>query len=175
MSTPTLWTHALDTPMGPMGAAFDAKGRLKALGFLEPDITVPTVGKTAAGDQAFRFLRAQLDSYFRRTLRTFNVPLAPEGTDFQLRVWKELQEIPYGTTQSYLELSRRLGDEKAIRAVGRANGANPIAILIPCHRVIGSDGALVGYAGGMERKRSLLELEGVLRKEAQAPSLFEGL
>jgi methylated-DNA-[protein]-cysteine S-methyltransferase len=157
-----------------MGAAFDAKGRLLALDFLQPDITVPTQGRTGAGDQAFRFLRTQMEAYFRRTLRTFNVPLAPEGTEFQQRVWKALQEIPYGATLSYLELAKRLGDEKAIRAVGRANGANPIAILIPCHRVIGTDGALVGYAGGMERKRALLELEGVLRKEDKAPSLFEG-
>ena len=100
--------------------------------------------------------------------------MAPEGTDFQIRVWKELQLIPYGKTLSYLDLSRRLGDEKAIRAVGRANGANPIAILIPCHRVIGADGSLTGYAGGLARKRALLEREGVLHQEERAPALFEG-
>lgn len=187
MSAPTLWTHTLDTPLGPMGCVFDAKGRLRIFGFLDPDDTVIIEGRTAGGDQGFKFLRTQLEAYFRGNLRTFNVPLAPEGTDFQMRVWKELQHIPYGKTLSYLELSRRLGDDKAIprethaspgiycRAVGRANGANPIAILVPCHRVIGTDGSLVGYGGGMERKRSLLELEGVIRKEEKAPALFEGL
>lgn len=174
MTSPIVWSHALDTPLGPMGAVFDGGGRLKALGFLDEDDTALFGGRCPAGDKAFKFLRTQLEAYFKGNLRTFNVPLAPEGTDFQIRVWKELQHIPYGKTLSYLELSRRLGDEKAIRAVGRANGANPIAILIPCHRVIGVDGSLTGYAGGLERKRALLEREGVLHKEERAPALFEG-
>lgn len=169
-----VWSHALDTPLGPMGAVFDEGGRLKALGFLAEDDTAIFGGSCNAGDKAFKFLRTQLNAYFQGNLRTFNVPLAPEGTDFQRRVWKELQLIPYGRTTNYLELSRRLGDEKAIRAVGQANGANPIAILVPCHRVIGSDGSLTGYAGGLARKRILLEREGVLHKEERAPALFEG-
>lgn len=172
MTLTIVWSHALDTPLGPMGAVFDSGGRLKALGFLDQEDTAIFGGQCPAGDQAFKFLKTQLAAYFQGNLRTFNVPLAPEGTDFQRRVWKELQAIPYGKTISYLELSRRLGDEKAIRAVGRANGANPIAILIPCHRVIGADGSLTGYAGGLERKRALLEREGVLRKEDKAPALF---
>lgn len=174
MTAPIVWSHALDTPLGRMGVAFDSKGRLKAFGFLEADVVPVLVGRCPASDQAFKFLRTQLDAYFKGNLRTFNVPLAPEGTEFQLRVWKELQHIPYGKTISYLELSQRLGDVKAIRAVGRANGANPIAILVPCHRVIGADGSLTGYAGGLGRKRLLLELEGVLHKEECAPALLEG-
>jgi methylated-DNA-[protein]-cysteine S-methyltransferase len=156
-----------------MGAAFDGKGRLKAFGFLRKDAAPELEGQGPAGDQAFKFLRTQLEAYFKGNLRTFNVPLLPEGTDFQLRVWKELQRIPYGRTMSYLELAHGLGDAKALRAVGRANGANPIAILIPCHRVIGADGSLTGYAGGLERKRALLELEGVLPRASSQPPLFE--
>ena len=94
-----------------------------------------------------------------------------EGTEFQRRVWKVLQQIPYGQAVTYLELARRLGDEKCIRAAARANAANPIAILIPCHRVIGSDGSLVGYAGGLDMKEFLLRLEGVLPKAPPQPRL----
>lgn len=89
----------------------------------------------------------------------FTVPLALEGSPFRLRVWEELQHIPYGKTISYRQLARRLGDVKCIRAAGSANGRNPVAIIVPCHRVIGSNGSLVGYAGGMERKKWLLEHE----------------
>lgn len=98
----------------------------------------------------------QLRQYFEGTRDRFELPLAPKGTDFQLRVWRELERIPFGTTISYRELARRVGDPKASRAVGAANGRNPIAIVIPCHRVIGADGSLTGYAGGVERKAALL-------------------
>ncbi|MFT3871243.1 MAG: methylated-DNA--[protein]-cysteine S-methyltransferase [Nocardioides sp.] len=103
---------------------------------------------------------AQLRSYFARERRDFDLPLAPVGTEFQQRVWKELIRIPYGETTSYGELARRLGlTNAASRAVGHANGQNPIPIVIPCHRVIGADGTLTGYAGGIERKQTLLEVE----------------
>ncbi|RPI61177.1 MAG: methylated-DNA--[protein]-cysteine S-methyltransferase, partial [Ignavibacteriales bacterium] len=95
----------------------------------------------------------------------FDVPLDIEGTDFQKRVWNELRNIPYGKTISYKTLSEKLGDVKAIRAVGKANGQNPIAIIIPCHRVIGANGSLVGYAGGLDIKEKLLHLEGALNPE----------
>lgn len=101
----------------------------------------------------------QLEEYFSGVRRTFEIPLRPTGTGFQRRVWTALQEIPYGTTLSYGALASRLGDLGAVRAVGAANGANPIPILIPCHRVVGSNGSLVGYGGGLDRKRALLELE----------------
>jgi methylated-DNA-[protein]-cysteine S-methyltransferase len=101
----------------------------------------------------------QLDAYFAGTLRRFDLALAPEGTPFQQRVWRALLDIPYGETVSYGELARRIGRPAAVRAVGAANGQNPLAIVIPCHRVIGSDGRLVGYGGGLAMKAALLELE----------------
>lgn len=107
----------------------------------------------------------QLTEYFAGTRKKFNVPLDVEGTEFQKRVWKELQKIPYGKTISYKTLSENLGDVKAIRAVGTANGKNPIAIIIPCHRVIGENGKLIGYASGLGIKEKLLHLEGALNPE----------
>lgn len=103
----------------------------------------------------------QLDEYFANKRNTFDLPLAPEGTNFQKRVWDELLTIPFGKTTTYLNMAKRLGDEKVIRAAASANGKNPIAIIIPCHRVIGSDGKLTGYAGGLWRKEWLLKHEGV--------------
>jgi len=110
----------------------------------------------------------QLDEYFAGKRNEFRIKTNPSGTSFQEGVWKELLNIPYGTTISYLELSRRLNNEKAIRAVGSANGKNPINIIIPCHRVIGADGSLTGYGGGLWRKKWLLEHEAkVSGKEIQ--------
>ena len=111
------------------------------------------------GDRGFATVRRQLEEYFAGGRRTFDVVLAPPGTAFQQRVWDELQRIDYGQTISYAELAARIGRPTAIRAAGAANGANPISILIPCHRVIGSDGSLTGYGGGLEAKRALLDLE----------------
>jgi len=107
----------------------------------------------------FRKCIAQLQAYFAGELQFFDLPLAPEGTAFQLNVWRRLCEIPYGETISYGELARRIGNPNASRAVGLANGANPIPIVIPCHRVIGSNGKLTGYGGGLPIKERLLALE----------------
>jgi len=101
----------------------------------------------------------QLQEYFEGKRTVFNFPINPKGTDFQQKVWKALLEIPYGKTTSYMDLSKKLGDVKAIRAVASANGKNPLWIVVPCHRVIGSDGSLTGYAGGLWRKKWLLEHE----------------
>ena len=109
--------------------------------------------------------RRQLTAYFAGTLRDFDLPLAPNGTEFQRRVWTALTKIPYGETISYADLARRIQSAAAIRAVGAANGRNPIPIIVPCHRVIGSDGSLTGFGGGLDRKRWLLAHEGAL--EAQ--------
>jgi methylated-DNA-[protein]-cysteine S-methyltransferase len=103
---------------------------------------------------------AQLDQYFHCTRRDFQLPLAPRGTAFQLAVWAALRGIPYGETVSYGELARRLGLASGARAVGHANGANPLPIIVPCHRVIGADGSLTGFGGGLSIKRALLSLEG---------------
>ena len=104
-------------------------------------------------------IRKELDQYFAGRLTQFSTPVAFRGTPFQNTVWQELQRIPYGETISYLELAKRIKNPKAVRAVGLANGANPIAIVVPCHRVIGANGSLTGFGGGLPTKRALLELE----------------
>lgn len=112
--------------------------------------------------------RAQLDEYFAGDRTTFDLPLAATGTPFQKRVWAALRTIPFGHTTSYGELAKRIGEPKAVRAVGSANGHNPISIIVPCHRVIGARGDLTGFGGGIERKRWLLEHEGALSREMLA-------
>jgi methylated-DNA-[protein]-cysteine S-methyltransferase len=155
--------------MGLLELAAEPGGALVYLGFNRPGhrSRLPRYVAEGAGLSADRALlepaRRQLEAYFRGELRDFDLPLAPRGTPFQLRVWAELRNIPYGRTISYGELSRRLGDPALTRAVGAANGANPISIIIPCHRVIGADGALVGYGGGLDVKRKLLDLEAPAR------------
>jgi methylated-DNA-[protein]-cysteine S-methyltransferase len=114
--------------------------------------------------------RNQLRAYFEGELTEFDLPLAVEGTAFQKKAWKELRRIPYGETISYGEQARRMGQPSAVRAVGSANGRNPISIIIPCHRVIGANGALTGFGGGIDRKRALLELEA--RVLSRAAGLF---
>ncbi len=121
---------------------------------------------------AFADLRRQLDEYFAGARRTFHVRLAPEGTEFQQTVWRALLAIPYGRTESYAALAARIGRPRAIRAVGAANGANPIAIVIPCHRVIGQDGSLTGYGGGLPLKERLLRLEGWTPERPVQPALL---
>ena len=110
-------------------------------------------------DPVLAAAREQLDAYFDMRLTTFDLPLAPRGTDFQRRVWDALKTIPFGETISYAELARRIDQPKAMRAVGAANGRNPLMIIVPCHRVIGADGSLTGFGGGIDRKRWLLDHE----------------
>jgi methylated-DNA-[protein]-cysteine S-methyltransferase len=118
-------------------------------------------GRGPVGDLLGR-VRQQLSEYFARTRTAFDLPLDPPGTTFERRVWDLLRTIPYGATTSYGELARRLGDPRATRAVGAANGKNPIPIIVPCHRVVGARGELTGFGGGLDRKRWLLEHEGAL-------------
>ena len=106
-------------------------------------------------------LKEQLDEYFDGKRRTFEIPIRPKGTAFQLRDWEELQRIPYGETRTYKDIAQAIGCPKGYRAVGLANNRNPVIILIPCHRVVGSNGKLVGYAGGVDLKEKLLEIEGI--------------
>ncbi len=114
-------------------------------------------------DDPFMFnVFEELSQYFKNERKVFSVPLDLFGTDFEVKVWKELLKIPFGKVISYLELSKRLGDDKLTRAVGKANGSNPIPIIIPCHRVINSDGSLGGYSAGLHIKKKLLKLEGSL-------------
>jgi methylated-DNA-[protein]-cysteine S-methyltransferase len=111
--------------------------------------------------------KKQLNEFFKSDRKSFEIPLLLVGTDFQKSVWNELIKIPFGKTISYLELSQKLGDVKAIRAVASANGANAISIIIPCHRIIGSDGKMIGYAGGLNVKKKLLQLEGSIPIQGQ--------
>jgi len=122
--------------------------------------------------QPFAETKRQLGLYFAGQLTEFDLPLAPGGTAFQQQVWKELCRIPYGVTISYGELAQRIGNPNASRAVGLANGRNPISIIVPCHRVIGASGKLVGYGGGLSRKEILLALEGSGAKQGEQASLF---
>jgi methylated-DNA-[protein]-cysteine S-methyltransferase len=140
------------SPVGDIQLRADAEGRLTGL-YLRHD--------GAGGDGPFDDARDQLDAYFAGEREEFDLPLALGGTPFQLRVWDELTRIPFAETISYKELALRLGDPKLVRAVGLANGRNPVSIVVPCHRVIGADGTLVGYGGGLERKRWLLDHEAV--------------
>lgn len=160
--------HLIVTPAGDLGAEFNDEGKLIQLIRFHGTPPPPPEGPLP---RSLPFLKRQLEAYFSGNLRDFNIPMVAGGTEFQQRVWKELLKIPYGQAISYLELARRLGDEKCIRAAARANGANPISILIPCHRVIGSDGSLVGYGGGLDMKEFLLRLEGVLPKAPPQPRL----
>lgn len=141
------------TPLGPMTATADADA-VRSLRF--------TPAATADGSRPcapLEQLEAELTAYFAGELTEFTSPLDPEGTDFQRRVWDELLRVPFGETRSYATIARALGDPAATRAVGTANGANPLAIVVPCHRVVRTGGALGGYAGGLEAKRWLLDHE----------------
>jgi len=133
----------------------------------EPDRS----GWEPAGPDAFADVVAQLEAYFAGELTAFDVDLELTGTEFQRRVWSALQTIPYGETRSYGQIAEQIGSPAASRAVGLANGRNPISIIVPCHRVIGSSGGLTGYGGGIERKRALLELE--MNKTSTTPALFD--
>lgn len=125
---------------------------------VSPGTGIPDTGWVEDSGR-FKDVRAQLDAYFAGRRKDFTVRLAPEGTPFQLRVWAALRGIPYGETISYAELAKRVGNPKAVRAVGAANGRNPLPIVVPCHRVVGADGSLVGFGGGLDVKRALLDLE----------------
>lgn len=157
----------IDSPIGPLTLKGDGAA-LTGL-FMDTHRHAPDPAAGARRDDgAFGAAVEQLRAYFAGELRDFDLPLAPAtGTPWQRRVWTALREIPYGVTESYGELARRVGSPGSSRAVGAANGRNPISIVVPCHRVIGADGSLTGYGGGMERKRFLLDLErGQLRHAA---------
>jgi methylated-DNA-[protein]-cysteine S-methyltransferase len=147
-----------DSPIGPLLLAGDERG-LRFLLFGNGRRPVGAEPDWEPDRGLLKHATGQLTAYFEGKLRAFEVPVSPVGTTFQQRVWAELQRIPYGETISYAELAKRLGNPKAVRAVGLANGSNPISIIIPCHRVIGSNGSLVGYGGGLPIKQALLALE----------------
>ncbi len=151
----------LDTPIGELLLLGDGRvvHEIRFAGEPAPD-------GAERDDAAFAEARGQLAEYFAGGRTELDFPVAPAGTPFQLRVWEELRRIPYGETISYAELARRIGRPTAVRAVGHANGRNPLPVVVPCHRVVGSDGTLTGYGGGLERKRALLELEAATSRRA---------
>lgn len=147
-------TAFITTPVGILEVKADADGLASVL-FRDTELAEVSAKIPMELMQA----ATQLQEYFEGKRQEFSLKLSPEGTDFQKRVWKQLQEIPFGKTTSYQQMANTLGDPKVIRAAASANGKNPISIIIPCHRVIGSDGSLTGYAGGLHRKKWLLEFE----------------
>ena len=148
----------IKSPIGPimLASSGEALGFVGLPGARHPLNIPPGWTRSQA---AFAEVKRQFDAYFAGQLVQFDLPLEPHGTEFQLRVWKALRTIPYATTISYGELARRIGNPKASRAVGMANGANPLSIIVPCHRVMGANGSLTGYGGGLEAKKYLLDLE----------------
>lgn len=162
----TVFHDTLATPIGPLFLLGDMHGLIH--------VDLPQARRPIARDPAWRHdarafddVRGQFDAYFAGARTAFELPLSPRGTAFQRRVWDALCDIGYGETISYAELARRIGNPRAVRAVGLANGANPLSIVVPCHRVIGANGALTGYGGGLEAKRWLLDHE-----QRHAPGTF---
>ena len=150
----------INTPLGIAKICGDESG-ISSVTVLNTDETVSDIIPKVLQNCVF-----QLQEYFNGEREYFNLKLSPQGTEFQKQVWEELQIIPFGKTVSYLELSKQLGDVKAIRAVANANGKNPLWIIVPCHRVIGSNGNLTGYAGGLHRKQWLLEHESPYKQQS---------
>jgi methylated-DNA-[protein]-cysteine S-methyltransferase len=142
---------------------------LRGLFFADATHAADAIPAGACEDaSAFVSVALQIDEYLRGWRTTFDVPLEPRGTEFQLAVWRALRAIPYGATTTYAAIARTIGRPRAVRAVGAANGKNPLSIVVPCHRVIGGDGSLTGYAGGLAAKKKLLEIEGGLGRRAGA-------
>lgn len=150
----------INTPLGFAKLEGDENG-ISSLTVLNNDVATSSTIPEVLADAV-----SQLNEYFKGERKTFSLKLNPEGTNFQKRVWGALLTIPFGKTTSYLQLSKDLGDVKAIRAVANANGKNPLWIIVPCHRVIGTDGSLTGYAGGLQRKQWLLEHESPFRQQS---------
>ena len=160
----------IDSPIGPLLLAADDEG-LHLIEFHTPRHPMSRLSHWIEGDNAIlKATRRQLDEYFSGSRKDFDLPLAPQGTPFQKEVWHRLATIPYGQTISYAQLAQRVGKPTAMRAVGAANGRNPLPIVLPCHRVIGADGSLTGFGGGLPTKLFLLQLEGAL---APAQDLFD--
>ncbi|MBE1162948.1 methylated-DNA--[protein]-cysteine S-methyltransferase [Dyella acidiphila] len=154
----TVWYDYLSTPIGKLLLAADTQG-LREVWFETGRHQREPASTWQRQATRLDFARKQLDEYFAGERQDFDLPLHPLGTPFQVQVWHTLARIPYGTTISYAELARRIGQPLAVRAVGAANGRNPLPIVLPCHRVIGSDGSLTGFGGGLPTKRFLLGLE----------------
>lgn len=167
-----IYWHEVDSPIGRLFLAGNGDSLIQ-VGFQSGPRPLQPAADWRVDAAPFRRAITQLGEYFAGERRRFDLTLAPRGTEFQRRVWRALREIPYGQTISYGELARRIGNPSASRAVGLANGANPLPIIVPCHRVIGADGSLTGFGGGLPIKRKLLALEGAGTEESSPQaSLF---
>jgi methylated-DNA-[protein]-cysteine S-methyltransferase len=173
MATPTRYTY-LESPLGRILLA-GGPGGLKAINFQDGQGALSPAADWEPSPEGLREAAEQIGAYFAGRLRTFELALDPGGTPFQRQVYRALQAIPYGETTSYGALARRLGRPNAARAVGAANGRNPLPIVVPCHRVIGNDGSLTGYYGGLRIKAFLLALEGGGRASPAQTSLLQEL
>ncbi|MCM2255742.1 MAG: methylated-DNA--[protein]-cysteine S-methyltransferase [Vicinamibacteria bacterium] len=162
-----LYTY-VDTPVGDLLVAGD-EGALRLVSFPTGKMRRRPESEWVEDARPFKAARQQLREYFAGARQRFDLPLEPVGTPFQRHVWAELRRIPYGRTRTYAELAARIGRPRAMRAVGTANGANPLPIVVPCHRVIGADGSLTGFGGGLPAKRLLLDLEGALPRNDTHP------
>ena len=182
MDRPQRTTRVVDSPLGPLTLTAE-QGAVVEIDFGTPaglagEAVASSAGSAAeigprppsSAERVLDDAVRQLDAYFAGELREFDLPLRPHGTPFQIAVWSALREVPYGETRSYADIARRIGRPTAVRAVGRANGQNPLAIVVPCHRVIGTDGSLTGYAGGLDMKRALLDLEAGTHTRARRPA-----
>jgi methylated-DNA-[protein]-cysteine S-methyltransferase len=150
----------IDTPLGALTLAATARGLALAWFDGQAHRSEEVAAPRQPGNEVLRQAEREFDEYFAGRRREFSVPLDPAGTDFQQRVWRALLQIPMGRLGTYGDIARQLGLPAAARAVGAAIGRNPISIIVPCHRVVGRDGSLTGYAGGLPRKQALLQLEG---------------
>jgi len=150
-----------DSPLGPLQIIVEDNG-VKALYFENHRRPINHDAMVEGENDVTKRLHDQLELYFQGQLKQFDIPINPSGTEFQRKVWHALAEIPFGESRSYAQLAEAIGNPNAVRAVGAANGRNPISIVVPCHRVIGKDGSLTGYAGGLDRKRWLLSHEGII-------------
>ncbi|QIL21201.1 methylated-DNA--[protein]-cysteine S-methyltransferase [Thermomonas sp. HDW16] len=159
-----IFCRRIDSPVGPLMLAADESG-LRHIEFRDNRHPADRSDWHGGDNDILNATEAQLREYFDGERRDFDLLLAPQGTDFQRVVWQELARIPYGVTISYAQLAQRVGNASAMRAVGAANGRNPLPIVLPCHRVIGADGSLTGFGGGLPTKQFLLRLEGALPGE----------
>ena len=155
--TPIYYTQ-LESPVGDLLLTLEDE-QLTNICMSNQKRTVKVQPDWVQSDRHFRTVARQLEDYFRGKRRTFDIPIRPLGTDFQMAVWQQLSKIPYGETATYGDIAKRIDNPKAVRAVGLANGRNPLPIVIPCHRVIGSNGQLTGFGGGLKNKALLLQIE----------------
>jgi len=170
MSTSTITSHVIDSPIGPLTAFASDKGLVAISWADDPTVNGKYDDATDGMNDVLASTEEQLDEYFSGDRTIFDLPLDLHGTEFQVQAWKALAEIPFGETTSYGKQAQKIGRPTAVRAIGAANGKNPVPIVLPCHRVVGANGSLTGFAGGLEIKRFLLDLESGASADGNTPA-----